>query len=181
MYNAARCHALMKEQKKHYIQFHLEFPEMKLLEKSTRTLWIGNLSEWITENQVKEAAKLYGHVMSINIVRTGVTEDARGYKRCFGFIEFSQRKTVEIFLTTSNLMLCGEKITSRPGNVPSQIQQKCLDAGYIFETSNQCTPLFEMMLDTVDARFSSGEALTDSPEGDAKPKTVAEYFPNLPE
>ena len=52
------CHALMKEQKKHYIQFSLEFPEMKLLEKSTRTLWIGNLSEWITENQVKEAAKL---------------------------------------------------------------------------------------------------------------------------
>ena len=49
---------MIKEQTKRYINFALGFPEMKLLEKSTRTLWIGNLSEWITESQVKDYAKL---------------------------------------------------------------------------------------------------------------------------
>lgn len=40
----------------------------------------------------------YGHVMSVNIVREGDC----GFIKCFGFIEFSERKCIDNFIRKSN-------------------------------------------------------------------------------
>merc|ERR1719210_1559802 len=77
----ARCRALMKEQQKQYNPNPVDLATMKLLEKSTRTLWVSKISEMITEKRMEEYCKLYGDVLGVNIVE----DDG---KRC-GFIEFA--------------------------------------------------------------------------------------------
>jgi len=181
-----RVKLLMEEQKKRYLKHDesiLDIREMKALEKATRTMWIGNLSEMIQEFHVKENCKLYGDVISVNILRTGVQEDSRGFKKCFGFVEFAKRNTIEIFMKTSNLMLCGEKILCRPGNVPAQIAHLCVAAGYVFERTNQVTPVFEFMLESVEKKMR----VKIEPPEKPKPKTIKDkdffdtYFPDIPD
>ena len=76
----ARCRALLKEQQKQYNASPVDLNTMKLLEKSTRTLWVSKISELITEKRAEEYCKLYGDVLGVNIV-----EDEG--KRCGNFLD----------------------------------------------------------------------------------------------
>merc|ERR1719499_1514459 len=64
----ARCRALMKEQQRAYNSNPVDLQTMKLLEKSTRTLWVSKISELITEQRARDYCKLYGDVLRVNIV-----------------------------------------------------------------------------------------------------------------
>lgn len=163
----ARCRALMKEQQKQYNQNPVDLNTMKLLEKSTRTLWVSKISELITDKRAEEYCKLYGEVLGVNIV-----EDEG--KRC-GFIEFAEADGVQKFLQTSNLMMCGERIVCKPANVTKAAVSPGNAAGYVTEGSTTLSPLFQQMLETVNSRHVRQKV------EEAKPKTMSDYFPNLPE
>lgn len=164
---------LLKIQKRKMVDCPLDSREMQMLEKSTRTMWIGKLSEFVQERQIEFDASLYGHVMSVNIVREGDC----GFIKCFGFIEFSERKCIERFMKTSNHVLAGEKISCRPGKVPSVIQSNAIAAGYVNKDTVVFTPSFEFMLEIADKIINHEHK--DRKEIQ-KPKTISEYFPLLP-
>jgi len=163
----ARCRALLKEQLKQYNASPVDLNTMKLLEKSTRTLWVSKISELITEKRAEEYCKLYGDVLGVNIV-----EDEG--KRC-GFIEFAEADGVQKFLQTSNLMMCGERIVCKPANVTKAAVAPGIAAGYVTDGSTTLSPLFQQMLETVNSRHESQK------KEETKPKTMSDYFPNLPE
>merc|ERR1719499_736021 len=163
----ARCRALIKEQQKNYIEAPIDLNTMKLLEKSTRTLWVSKISELITDKRAEEYCKLYGDVLGVNIVE----DDG---KRC-GFIEFAEADGVQKFLQTSNLMMCGERIVCKPANVTKAAVNPGVNAGYVNDQTNSLTPMFQTMLDTVNSRHAQQKKKMD------KPKTMNDYFPDLPE
>jgi len=163
----ARCRALLKEQLKQYNASPVDLNTMKLLEKSTRTLWVSKISELISEKRAEEYCKLYGDVLGVNIV-----EDEG--KRC-GFIEFAEADGVQKFLQTSNLMMCGERIVCKPANVTKAAVGPGTAAGYVTDGSTTLSPLFQQMLETVNSRHESLK------KEETKPKTMSDYFPNLPE
>jgi len=163
----ARCRALMKEQQKAFNQNPIDLQTMKLLEKSTRTLWVSKISELITEQRARDYCKLYGDVLRVNIVE----DDG---KRC-GFIEFATSDGVQKFLQTSNLMMCGERIVCKPANVTKAAVNPGVSAGYVNDQTNSLTPMFQSMLDTVNSRHALQKKKDD------KPKTMNDYFPDLPE
>jgi len=165
----ARCRALMKAQQLQYTASPVDLTTMKLLEKSTRTLWVSKISELINEKRAEEYCSLYGKVLGVNIV-----EDEG--KRC-GFIEFAQADGVKKFLQTSNLMMCGERIVCKPANVTKAAVSPGIAASYVVEGSTTLSPLFQEMLDNVNARH---DQLT-GPDEPGKKMSMTDYFPNLPE
>jgi len=164
---------LLKIQKNKMVDHPLDPREMEMLEKSTRTMWIGKLSEFVQERQIECDASLYGHVMSVNVVREGDC----GFIKCFGFIEFSERKCIEYFINKSNHILAGEKVSCRPGKVPSSIQSSSIAAGYVNENTLLFTPSFELMLKIANKSLGKN---TDCTPKIGKAKTISEYFPLLP-
>lgn len=162
----ARCRALMKEQQRQMNERPIDLNTMKLLEKSTRTLWVSKISELITNSRAEEYCKMYGDILGVNIVE----DDG---KRC-GFIEFAEASGVQKFLQTSNLMMCGERIVCKPANVTKAAVAPGIAAGYVTEGTTTLSPLFQEMLDTVNSRH----AIEKKSE---QPKSMADYFPNLPE
>lgn len=168
-----RVNLLLKIQKRKLIDHPLDLREMQMLEKSTRTMWIGKLSEFVQEPQIEIDASQYGQVMSVNIVREG----ERGFTKCFGFVEFCDRQCIERFMKTSNHCLGGDKISCRPGKVPSLIQPNAIASGYVNKETLAFTPMFELMLENTDKTIL--EKRKDREEIH-RPKTMGEYFPLLP-
>jgi RNA recognition motif-containing protein len=51
-------------------------------------IYVGNLSNDLTEDQLKQAFTVYGEVKSVNIIKDKITGEARG----FGFVEMPSKE-----------------------------------------------------------------------------------------
>jgi len=70
-------------------------------------IYVGNLAQDVTEDDLREAFKVFGEVESINIVRDRVTSESRG----FGFVVMPSKEEANAAITgMSNKELKGRSV-----------------------------------------------------------------------
>jgi cold-inducible RNA-binding protein len=72
-------------------------------------IYVGNLSQDVTEDDLRQAFEAFGEVDSVNIIKDRFTGESRG----FGFVEMSTKSEAEAAITGLN----GQDVKGRAVNV----------------------------------------------------------------
>jgi len=120
----------------------LDQQQFYLLEKSLRTLYVGNIAQEVTELEIASCFRDYGSLEDVSLVLNLETGEHRG----FAFVVFDSHKTCEEVLATEKFhSINGNIVKVQSSKPPKAVAELAKQAG-LNDMEGHRTPLLEQML-----------------------------------
>jgi len=120
----------------------LDQQQFYLLEKSLRTLYVGNITQDVTELEIASCFREYGTLEDVSLVLNLETGEHRG----FAFVVFNEHKTCEEVLSADKFYsINGNIVKVQNSKPPKAVAELAKEAG-LYDIQGQRTPLLEQLM-----------------------------------
>lgn len=120
----------------------LDRQQFYLLEKSLRTLYVGNLPQIVTDTDIQEVFNKYGHVEDVSLVLNLETGEHRG----FAFVVFQQHEVCDQVFNTAKLLSVNGHLVKIQKSKPSKAVAELAKQAGLYDSEGNVTPLLEQLL-----------------------------------
>lgn len=120
----------------------LDRQQFYLLEKSLRTLYVGNLPQIVTDTDIQNVFNKYGTVEDVSLVLNLETGEHRG----FAFVVFQQHEVCDQVYSTAKLLSVNGHLVKIQKSKPSKAVAELAKQAGLYDSEGNVTQLLESLL-----------------------------------